>query len=278
MGYDGTTHKLNRILTPEPHEKHFMKRVVAIGHPAGYTIKWRDRSRTENDLVDVHYVVLEGNHSDTELLEPFNYLKSLGELDNNSITVENNLVEEGTYVPELQNNILPTYPEVTHVTWGEDVVIPPEVEIELKNGEEVIQTITQLPVKLETTGEEKLHVKTMKGKTLVNWCTYGTKLVELSKNYRMFNLISSNSPPLQQNKDYLLIIDILTLKTPVTTLGLRLQIANSYLTVSTKPGLTKYKFNTGDNQNLNGDNLRLYITPEDAEHESFQCSFKNNDY
>lgn len=95
-------------------------------------------------------------------------IKSLGELDNNSITVENNLVEEGTYVHELQNHILPTHPEVTHVTWGEDVVIPPEVEIELKRGEEVIQTITQLPVKLETTGEEKLHVKTMKGRTLIN--------------------------------------------------------------------------------------------------------------
>ena len=95
-------------------------------------------------------------------------VKSLGELDNNSITVENNLVEEGTYVHELQNHILPTHPEVTHVSWGEDVVIPPEVEIELKRGEEVIQTITQLPVKLETTGEEKLHVKSMKGRTLVN--------------------------------------------------------------------------------------------------------------
>lgn len=95
-------------------------------------------------------------------------VKSLGETNNNSITIENNLVEEGTYVHELQNHILPTHPEVTHVTWGEDVVIPPEVEIELKNGEEVIQTITQLPVKLETTGEEKLHVKTMKGQTLVN--------------------------------------------------------------------------------------------------------------
>lgn len=95
-------------------------------------------------------------------------IKSLGELDNNSITVENNLVEEGTYVHELQNHILPTHPEVTHVTWGEDVVIPPEVEIELKRGEEVIQTITQLPVKLETTGEEKLYVKTMKGRTLIN--------------------------------------------------------------------------------------------------------------
>ena len=101
----------------------------------------------------------------------FEGVKSLGELDNNSITVENNLVEEGTYVPELQNHILPTHPEVTHVTWGEDVVIPPEVEIELKRGEEVIQTITQLPVKLETTGEEKLHVKTMKGRTLVNLAT-----------------------------------------------------------------------------------------------------------
>ncbi len=97
-------------------------------------------------------------------------LETTGEekLHNNSITVENNLVEEGTYVHELQNHILPTHPEVTHVTWGEDVVIPPEVEIELKNGEEVVQTITQLPVKLETTGEEKLHVKTMKGQTLVN--------------------------------------------------------------------------------------------------------------
>lgn len=95
-------------------------------------------------------------------------IKSLGELDNNSITVENNLVEEGTYVHELQNHILPTHPEVTHVSWGEDVVIPPEVEIELKRGEEVIQTITQLPARLETTGEEKLHVKTMKGRTLVN--------------------------------------------------------------------------------------------------------------
>ena len=95
-------------------------------------------------------------------------VQSLGEESNNSITVENNLVEEGTYVHELQNHILPTHPEVTPVTWGEDVIIPPEVEIELKNGEEVIQTITQLPVKLETTGEEKLHVKTMKGQTLVN--------------------------------------------------------------------------------------------------------------
>lgn len=101
-------------------------------------------------------------------LKYFEGMKSLGELDNNSITVENDIIEEGTYVHELQNHILPTYLEVTHVTWGEDVVIPPEVEIELKNGEEVIQTITQLPVKLETTGEEKLHVKTMKGRTLVN--------------------------------------------------------------------------------------------------------------
>lgn len=98
----------------------------------------------------------------------FTGIKSLGESTNNSITVESNLVEDGTYVHELQNHILPTHPEVTHVTWGEDVVIPPEVEIELKNGEEVVQTITQLPVKLETTGEEKLHVKTMKGRTLVN--------------------------------------------------------------------------------------------------------------
>lgn len=106
-----------------------------------------------------------------DFISYFEGVKSLGELTNNSITVENNLVEEGTYVHELQNHILPTHPEVTHVTWGEDVVIPPEVEIELKNGEEVVQTITQLPVKLETTGEEKLHVKTMKGKTLVNLMT-----------------------------------------------------------------------------------------------------------
>lgn len=95
-------------------------------------------------------------------------VQSLGEESNNSITIENNLVEEGTYVPELQNHILPTHPEVTHVSWGENVVIPPEVEIELKRGEELLQTITQLPVKLETTGEEKLHVKGMKGRTLVN--------------------------------------------------------------------------------------------------------------
>lgn len=105
---------------------------------------------------------------DIDFIPYFEGVKSLGELTNNSITVENNLVKEGTYVHELQNHILITHPEVTHVTWGEDVVIPPEVEIELKNGEEVIQTITQLPVKLETTGEEKLHVKTMKGRTLVN--------------------------------------------------------------------------------------------------------------
>ena len=95
-------------------------------------------------------------------------MQSLGQEQNNSITIENNLVKEGTYVPELQNNILPTYPEVTHVTWGDDVVIPPELEIEVKRGEELLQTITQLPVKLETTGDEKLHVKSMKGQTLVN--------------------------------------------------------------------------------------------------------------
>lgn len=111
---------------------------------------------------------------DIDFIPYFEGVKSLGELTNNSITVENNLVKEGTYVHELQNHILPTYPEVTHVTWGEDVVIPPEVEIELKNGEEVIQTITQLPVKLETTGEEKLHVKTMKGRTLVNLSPKGS--------------------------------------------------------------------------------------------------------
>lgn len=111
---------------------------------------------------------------DIDFIPYFEGVKSLGELTNNSITVENNLVKEGTYVHELQNHILPTHPEVTHVTWGEDVVIPPEVEIELKNGEEVIQTITQLPVKLETTGEEKLHVKTMKGRTLVNQIKYNT--------------------------------------------------------------------------------------------------------
>lgn len=168
MGYDGNIHALNQIITPEAHEGRFMKRVVKLGHLAGYTVKWRDRTRSENGLLDVHYVVLEGDHSNADLLEPFNYLKSLGESENNSITIENNLLEEGTYVHELQNHILPTHPEVTHVSWGENVVIPPEVEIELKNGEEVIQTITQLPVKLETTGEEKLHVKTMKGQTLVN--------------------------------------------------------------------------------------------------------------
>lgn len=95
-------------------------------------------------------------------------MQSLGQEQCNSITIENNLVKEGVYVPELQNHILPTHPEVTHVSWGEDVVIPPEVEIELKRGEELLQTITQLPVKLETTGEEKLHVKSMKGRTLVN--------------------------------------------------------------------------------------------------------------
>ena len=108
-------------------------------------------------------------------------VKSLGENTNNSITVENNLLEEGTYVHELQNHILPTHPEVTHVTWGEDVVIPPEVEIELKRGEEVVQTITQLPVKLETTGEEKLHVKTMKGQTLVNICSLSSSLTVEAK-------------------------------------------------------------------------------------------------
>ena len=121
---------------------------------------------------------------DIDFIPYFEGVKSLGELTNNSITVENNLLEEGTYVHELQNHILPTHPEVTHVTWGEDVVIPPEVEIELKNGEEVIQTITQLPVKLETTGEEKLHVKTMKGRTLVNCCNFAKKGLVIDKwNY-----------------------------------------------------------------------------------------------
>lgn len=126
---------------------------------------------SSGEFVATQHMILQGEYTVDDFKQLFTGVKSLGELDNNSITVENNLVEEGTYVHELQNHILPTHPEVTHVTWGEDVVIPPEVEIELKNGEEVIQTITQLPVKLETTGEEKLHVKTMKGRTLVNLCS-----------------------------------------------------------------------------------------------------------
>ena len=113
------------------------------------------------------------------------------------------------------------------------------------------------------------------GQTLVNWCTSGTTLVTFSSSYRMFNLISPNRTPLQQNKDYLIIVDVLSLKTPVTTLGLRLQIGNSYITIATKTGLIKCKFNTGDNQNLNGNNLRLYTTAEDSADETFQCSFKN---
>ena len=131
--------------------------------------------------------------------------------------------------------------------------------------------------KVEYTTDGQIKSAMLNGQTLVNLCTYSTKLVTLSKDNRTFNLISPNRTPLQKNKDYLLIIDILTLNAPVTTLGLRLQIADSYLTVSTKAGLTKYKFNSGDNQNLdlNGDNLRLYITPEDATDESFQCSFKD---
>lgn len=136
-------------------------------------------------------------------LEYFKGVKSLGELDNNSITVENNLVEEGTYVHELQNHILPTHPEVTYVTWGEDVVIPPEVEIELKNGEEVIQTITQLPVKLETTGEEKLHVKTMKGRTLVNLATSPLKTVTATNSWQPLSPIS-----LVSGKKYLAIFHV----------------------------------------------------------------------
>lgn len=131
-------------------------------------------------------IILEGDYSHVEDLTLLPGIQSLGETNNNSITVENNLLEEGTYVHELQNHILPTHPEVTHVTWGEDVVIPPEVEIELKNGEEVIQTITQLPVKLETTGEEKLHVKTMKGKTLVNLCNASNRSETLTSSSRIF--------------------------------------------------------------------------------------------
>ena len=136
-------------------------------------------------------------------LEYFKGVQSLGESTNNSITVENNLVEEGTYVHELQNHILPTHPEVTHVTWGEDVVIPPEVEIELKNGEEVIQTITQLPARLETTGEEKLHVKTMKGRTLVNLATRPLKTVTATNSWQPLSPIS-----LVSGKKYLAIFHV----------------------------------------------------------------------
>ena len=139
-------------------------------------------------------------------LEYFKGVQSLGENTNNSITVENNLVAEGTYVHELQNHILPTHPEVTHVTWGEDVVIPPEVEIELKNGEEVIQTITQLPVKLETTGEEKLHVKTMKGKTLVN--LIGEKREYINRDSKLYGWEFMLPYNLTSGKTYLAIFDV----------------------------------------------------------------------
>lgn len=202
MGYNGDSHTLNEMITPNETETNFMKRVVTLNYPANYTVKWRDRAIVMPELIDVHYVLLEGDHTDTILLEPFNYLKSLGENTNNSITVENNLVEEGTYVPEIQNNILPTYPEVTHVTWGEDVVIPPEVEIELKNGEEVIQTITQLPVKLETTGEEKLHVKTMKGRTLVN--LYSDKGYHFGEN--VWAKIHLNADMVKPNTKYIALV------------------------------------------------------------------------
>ena len=140
---------------------------------------------------------------DIDFIPYFEGVKSLGELTNNSITVENNLVEEGTYVHELQNHILPTHPEVTHVTWGEDVVIPPEVEIELKNGEEVVQTITQLPVKLETTGKEKLHVKTMKGRTLVNLATSPQRTVTATGSWQPLSPIS-----LVSGKKYLAIFHV----------------------------------------------------------------------
>ena len=192
-------------------------------------------------------------------LEYFKGVQSLGESTNNSITVENNLVEEGTYVHELQNHILPTHPEVTHVTWGEDVVIPPEVEIELKNGEEVIQTITQLPARLETTGEEKLHVKTMKGQTLVNLSgqlTHHEKWVEIGDDLAL-NSQSDNAQPqinveliykLKKDTIYTVVINMKSYETGYPHIGFmdesNRQLASDKEWTPSTTGVLKTKFTT----------------------------------
>lgn len=181
-----------------------------------HLISLRDTSPSGSFIEISEVSILEGDYTNKEIPEFFTGLKSLGEDDNNLITIKNGILDKDTYDINDGNQKLNTFEDITHIS--SDNTIKPIVEAVIKNGEEETP-LDSLNTKLETTGEEIIEFTKIKGKTIQNLAidgvannntfTYSNNICEVS--YSSSNLSGINFKKLlKPNTTYTYIINVIT--------------------------------------------------------------------
>lgn len=123
-------------------------------------------SWTMEEFKAMKILALEGDWTNKEIPNYFEGLKSLGEDDGNLVTVKNGILSDNTYDINDGNQKLTTFPQVTHVL-SENTIIP-EIQANVKKGDEVINSLNKLGTKLTTEGTEKIEFTSIKGRTIQN--------------------------------------------------------------------------------------------------------------
>lgn len=147
-------------------------------------------------------MILEGDWTDKEIPEYFTGLKSLGEDDNNVVTVKNGILNDDTYDINDGNQKLNTFSSVTHVL-SENTIIP-TIEAVVNKGDDSTP-LEKLNSKLETEGNEVIEFTKIKGKTIQNLWDNASTVVTISHRYQRLCL---STIELVANKTYTLVVNV----------------------------------------------------------------------
>lgn len=158
---------------------------------------------SNNDWCEISEVqVLEGVFNHKSIPDFFIGLKSLGEEDNNVITLKNEILNDDTYDVNDGNQKLLAFSEVTHVNSTNTII--PTIEANVIKGEESTP-LEKLGSKLETEGNEVIEFTKIKGKTIQNLWDNASTVVTISALYQRLCL---STIELVANKTYTLVVNV----------------------------------------------------------------------
>ena len=135
-----------------------------------HLISLRDTSPSGSFIEISEVSILEGDYTNKEIPEFFIGLKSLGEDDNNLITIKNEILDKDTYDPETNTSQKLTAFDNYHYISCDSKLQPSLLEANIKSGE-TETPITSVNCKIDTTPNDEIEVVKICGNTRQNLIT-----------------------------------------------------------------------------------------------------------